>query len=208
MTSPRPGTIASLEQLRALVGEPLPVVERKFHTRLNATARDFIGKAPLAFLATADADGRPCVSPKGDHPAVAVVESDTVLLLPERKGNRLVYSLQNILANPAVELIFVAPRTGETLRVQGRATLVDDPELCAHLHSKGRPALLVTRIDVTKCYFHCAKSLLRSGVWDPGSWSDEIRVSFGDEIAEEGGMAPEAVAGFDAGVRERYRQDV
>jgi uncharacterized protein len=208
MTSQRPGTITSVEQLRALVGEPLPVVGHKFHTHLNARARDFIGKAPLAFLATADAAGRPCVSPKGDRPAVAVVESDTVLLLPERKGNRLVYSLQNILANPAVELIFVAPRTSETLRVEGRAMLVDDPELCARLHSKGRPALLVTRIEVTKCYFHCGKSLLRSGVWDPASWGDEIRVSFGDEIAEEGGLAPEAVAGFDAGVRERYRQDV
>ncbi len=208
MTTTRPGTITTVDQLRALVGEPLPVVERKFHTRLNSTARDFIGKAPLAFLATADAEGRPCVSPKGDHPSVAVVESDTVILLPERKGNRLVYSLQNILANPAVEVIFVAPRTGETLRVQGRATLVDDPELCADLHSKGRPALLVTRIEVTKCYFHCAKSLLRSGVWDPTSWCDEIRVSFGSEIAEEGGLTPEAVAGFDAGVRERYKQDV
>lgn len=208
MTSPRSGTITSIERLRALVGEPLPVVERKFHSRLNAAARDFIGKSPLAFLATADAQGRPCVSPKGDHPAVAVVESDTVLLLPERKGNRLVYSLQNILANSAVELIFVAPRTSETLRVQGLATLVEDPELCAHLHSKGRPALLVTRIEVTKCYFHCAKSLLRAGTWDPATWGVEVPVSFGREIAEGGGLDLSAVPDFDAGVRERYRQDI
>lgn len=201
-------TITTLTHLRTLVGEPLPVVERKFHTRLNSAARAYIARSPLAFLATADADGRPCVSPKGDGPGVATVESDTVLLLPERKGNRLVYSLQNVLVNPAVELIFVVPGTSETLRVQGRATLVDDPELCARLHSRGRPALLVMRIDVSKCYFHCAKSLLRAGVWDPATWGEEIRISFGCEIAEEGGLEPEAVESFDAGVRERYRQDV
>ncbi len=200
--------IDSVARLRQLIGDPLPVVAQKFHTRLNATARDFIARSPLLFLATADADGRPSVSPKGDAPGVAVVESDAVLLLPERKGNRLVYSLQNILANPAVELIFVVPRTSETLRVQGRATLVDDPDLCARLDSRGRPALLVVRIEVTKCYFHCAKSLLRAGLWDPSTWSDPVTVSFGCEIAEEGGIDSREVEAFDAAVRERYRQDV
>ena len=201
-------TITTLTDLRALVGDSLPVVAHKFHKKLNSAARAFIARSPLAFLATADAEGRPCVSPKGDGPGVATVESDTVLLLPERKGNRLVYSLQNVLVNPAVELILVVPGTSETLRVQGRATLIDDPVLCARLHSRGRPALLVMRIDVSRCYFHCAKSLLRAGVWDPTTGGEEIRVSFGREIAEEGGLDPAAVANFDAGVRERYRQDV
>jgi PPOX class probable FMN-dependent enzyme len=201
-------TITSLAHLRALIGDPLPVVERKFHTQLNAAARAFIARAPLAFLATADAEGRPCVSPKGDAPGVATIESDTVLLLPERKGNRLVYSLQNVLGNPAVELLFVVPRTSETLRIQGRATLIDDADLCARLHSRGRPAILVMRIVVARCYFHCAKSLLRAGVWDPATWGTEVPVSFGCEIAEEGGLDPSAVPDFDAGVRERYRQDV
>lgn len=200
--------IDSVARLRELIGDPSPVVAHKFHTTLNARARDFIARSPLLFLATADADGRPCVSPKGDGPGVAIVEDDGTLLLPERKGNRLVYSLQNVLANPAVELIFVVPRTSETLRVQGRATLVDDPDLCARHDSRGRPALLVMRVAVTKCYFHCGKSLLRAGVWDPATWPDPVTVSFGCEIAEEGGLDSTEVETFDAAVRERYRQDV
>ncbi len=202
------GTISSLAALRRLIGEPNQQVPLKFHRQLNARAQAFIAKAPLLFLATADAAGRPCVSPKGDGPGFARVADDRTLLLPERKGNRLIFSLQNILSNPALELIFLVPGTGETLRVSGTAELLDDAELCAAFTERGRPALLVTRGHVTRAYFHCAKAFLRSALWDPRTWPDALRVSFGAEIAEAGGMAPESIDAFDAAVQERYRSDL
>jgi PPOX class probable FMN-dependent enzyme len=200
--------ISTPEQLRALIGEPSAQVRQKFHASLNAQARAFIARAPMFLLATADAQGRPMVSPKGDEPGFVHMLDAATLLVPERKGNRLVLSLQNVLTNPAVEMIFLVPGTGETLRVSGTAELLDDAELCARFVERGRPALLVMRVAVQRAYFHCAKAFLRSRLWDPASWAATMTISFGREIAEEGGLASESVEAFDAGVAERYRTDL
>ena len=201
--------IVSTQRLRELIGEPNPVVHAKVHDRLNAQAQAFIARAPMVFLASAGADGAPMVSPKGDSPGFVRVGDERTLLLPERKGNRLIFSLQNILANPAVELIFLVPGTGETLRVGGSAELDDDAQLCAAFVERDRPALLVMRIRVQRCYFHCAKAFLRSRLWEHASWPETaLRVSFGQEIAQAGALEPEAIEPFDQGVQERYRTDL
>ena len=201
--------IDSIERLRGVIGEPNPLVRSKLHETLDAQAKAFIERAPMLFLATADADGSPVVSPKGDSPGFVHVEDARTLLLPERKGNKLIFSLQNILANPAVELIFLVPGTGETLRVGGNAELDDDPALCARFVERDRPALLVTRVHVRRCYFHCAKAFLRSRLWEPASWAETtLRVSFGKEIARAGALAADEVEAFDRGVHERYRTDL
>ena len=62
------------------------------------------------------------------------------------------------------------PGVNETLRVNGRAELTDDPALCGRLASRGRPALLVIRVTVEECFFHCAKAFLRSALWQPETW--------------------------------------
>lgn len=201
--------IETVERLRELIGEPRPLVRSKFHDALTAQAIGFIARAPMLFLASAAGGGTPMVSPKGDSPGFVHVEDAHTLLLPERKGNKLVFSLQNILANPAVELIFLVPGTGETLRVAGSAELDDDAALCARFVERNAPALLVTRIRVQRCYFHCAKAFLRSRLWDPASWPAEaLRVSFGREIAQAGALAAAEIDTFDQGVHERYRTDL
>jgi PPOX class probable FMN-dependent enzyme len=201
-------TIENIEQLRAIIGAPSELVLLKLHRQLNAQAREFIARSPMFLLSTADAGGQPTVAPKGDGPGFVRVADERTLLIPERKGNKLVFSLQNILANPKVGLIFLLPGTGETLRVSGDAALVDDRELCESFIERGKPALLVTRVRVTQCYFHCAKAFLRAELWKPETWVNQMKISFGEEIAEGGGLAVSAVEEFDAGVRERYKTDL
>jgi PPOX class probable FMN-dependent enzyme len=201
-------TIENITQLRALLGEPNEQVPRKIHRSLNQQAVAFIQRAPMLFLSTTDASGQSTVSPKGDGPGFVRVADTRTLLIPERKGNRLLFSLQNILANPRVSMIFVVPPTNETLRVAGRAELVDDPDLCESFVERGKPALLVMRIRVSECYFHCAKAFLRSDLWNPTRWPEPVKISFGEEIASEGGLASEEIASFDAGVQGRYRTDL
>lgn len=200
--------IDSLDRLTALIGEPRPAVAQKFHTQFTDQARAFLQRAPLAFFATVDAHGVPMVSPKGDRAGFLRIEDDRTLLIPERSGNRLVYTLRNILANGRLSVIAVLPGTGETLRLEGHAELDDDAALCALFTERGRPALLVMRLHLHKAYFHCAKSLLRAGVWDPSTWGEAFAVSFGREIAANQGLAAADVATFDQGVAERYRTDL
>ena len=200
--------IGDIGTLRKLIGTPSELVPYKIHPSLNARAIDFIGKSPMMMLSTADAGGHATVSPKGDPAGFVHVENANTLLIPERKGNKLIFTLQNILANPKVGLIFLVPGTCETLRVQGTAELVDDADLCERLSTRGNKALLVIRVTVTECYFHCAKAFIRSELWNPETWPEKVPVSFGAEIAESGGMALETTADFDRGVQQRYKTDL
>ena len=200
--------IESTDALRKLIGFPSEMVPHKIHRELNARAIGFIAKSPMLMLSTADAHGNATVSPKGDPAGFVHVEDSRTLLIPERKGNKLIFTLSNILANPAIGLVFLVPGTCETLRVQGQAELLDDADLCAKVPARGNEALLVIRVRVSECYFHCAKAFLRSDLWNPQSWPEKISISFGEEIAENSGIARESIREFDQAVAGRYKTDL
>jgi predicted pyridoxine 5'-phosphate oxidase superfamily flavin-nucleotide-binding protein len=92
--------------------------------------------------------------------------------------------------------------------VQGQAELLDDADLCAKVPARNNQALLVIRVRVTECYFHCAKAFLRSDLWNPQTWPEKISISFGEEIAENSGIAPESIREFDQAVAGRYKTDL
>ena len=119
--------ITTIEQLRTLIGEPHPATPRKLLGALDQTALGFIARSPFLVLGTADAAGNQDVSPKGGAPGFVVAEDPSTLLIPDSKGNKLLFGLQNILANPHVGLIVMVPGTDETLRVNGTAELSVDP---------------------------------------------------------------------------------
>ena len=200
--------IENAEALRKLIGFPTEMVPHKIHRELNARAIAFIGKSPMLMLSTTDARGQATVSPKGDPAGFVHVEDDRTLLIPERKGNKLIFSLTNILSNPAVGLIFLVPGTCETLRVQGTAELLDDVSLREKVPARNSKALLVIRVRVNECYFHCAKAFLRADLWKPETWPEKMTISFGEEIAENGGIGREAIGEFDRAVAGRYKSDL
>ena len=89
--------IDTVDGLRAIIGEVNPAVQVKINPAIDEFARAYIAVSPFIVLSTSDRTGRQDVSPKGDTPGFVVVENETTLLIPDRKGNRLVYSLQNII---------------------------------------------------------------------------------------------------------------
>lgn len=203
-----PHAISTLEQLRAVIGPESPAVRAKLSPTLDETARAFIAASPFALLATSDAQGRSDVSPKGDGAGFAVVEDERTLLVPDQKGNRLIFGLQNILANPHVALIFLVPGTEETLRVQGRAELSADPALLTRLAQRGKPAVLAIRVHVDQVFFHCAKAFRRSSLWRPETWLAPLRISFGEMFAKKHGLDADTAAKIDASIEENYRTEL
>lgn len=197
--------IRTIEDLRAILPAPNPATEKKVLDRLDEQAVGFIQASPFLLMATANAEGMPDVSPKGDEPGFVHVEDERTLLYPERDGNNLAFGLRNILANPRLSLIFMLPGTGETLRVNGAATLIDDPDVLESLSARGKPAKLAARITVQRAYFHCARSILRAGLWKPEGWPEKRKISFGKIIAPQIGQGEAAEKQIDDFVEEGYR---
>lgn len=198
--------IRDMAALRQLLGEPKPTTVAKIHSALTEQAREFIGRSPLMMLSTSTPDGQSTVSPKGDYPGFVQVADEVTLHIPERQGNNLLFTLQNILDNPHVGMLFMVPRSTETLRVRGRAAITADPALCEALATNGRPALLVMTVTVIESYFHCGKAFIRSALWQPESWAEPPRVSFAREIAANKPMDENAIEELDCAIQQRYAE--
>ncbi len=196
--------IETLEQLRAVLGEPREATKAKVLSRLDEQSADFIRASAFAILSTVSRDGVVEASPKGDEPGFVRIENDTTLLMPERPGNNLAFGLTNILETGRIGLIFLRPRTGETLRIAGRAEIFDDADLREKLGTAERPALLAIRIHVERCYFHCARAMLRSKLWDPESWPPAQRILFGKIIAPRVGGDEAMAQAIDERVQTGY----
>lgn len=198
-------TIRDLQTLRQLTGEASDTTRAKIQRRLTEQAQEFIRHCPLVLLSTATPSGASTISPKGDYPGFVHVQDEQTLLLPERKGNNLLFTLQNILDNPQVGLLFMVPRSKETLRVHGEAELSAAPELCRMLAAHNQPALLAIKIKVTESYFHCGKALIRSSLWKPDDWGEGVTISFAREMAANKRMDAQDIQQLDQNIANTYR---
>jgi hypothetical protein len=164
--------LASVDEITALYGEPVEAVISKIIDHLDAHCRDFIALSPFVLVATADESGNCDVSPKGGAPGFVSVLDEKRLAIPDAPGNRLTYSLRNIVASGRAGLLFVIPGLEETLRVNGRAWLTREPEVLEPLAAGPKPPRIAIGIEVEEAFLHCAKAFKRSELWQPGRWPD------------------------------------
>ena len=163
--------ITTVDDLVALVGEPNDRARNKGRSRLVQVDRDWLAATPFCVLATADAEGRCDASPKGDPSGTLVhVIDDTTIAIAERPGNKRVDGYRNIVANPHVGINFLLPGRGDTLRINGRGRLVSDAPFFDEMVVRGHRPILALVVEIEEIFFHCAKALLRSGLWDPETW--------------------------------------
>ena len=200
--------IQNESELRDLIGHTVPGLEEKNIDFIDHFAREFIERCPFLVLSTSDDEGRQDASPKGDAPGFVEVLDDKTLLIPDRPGNKLAYGHENILKNPRVGLLFMIPGTSETLRINGRAELDSSEELRAQLEARGKPAVLVIRVTVDECFFHCAKAFIRSRLWQPDEWATPHKVSFGKMFAERKKLTDDVADAIDESVEEGYKNDL
>ncbi|MCD2441174.1 pyridoxamine 5'-phosphate oxidase family protein [Agromyces sp. SYSU K20354] len=165
--------VTSAHELEAIIGVPEPRTANKARSRLHAVDRAWLAAAPLAFVATGDEHGELDVSPKGDPAGFATVLDDTTIAIPERPGNRRADGFHNVLRNPHVGLVFVIPGRGDTLRVNGRATIVRDAPFIDGMVVRGHRPSLALLVDIDEVFFHCSKAFLRSKAWQPDEWAPE-----------------------------------
>jgi PPOX class probable FMN-dependent enzyme len=200
--------IESVEQLREVIGHPNPVAAMKVSDVLDEYSGAYIQRSPFLLMATSDAEGNQDVSPKGDAPGFVAIADERTLLIPDRKGNQLVFGLQNILHNPHIGLVFLIPGTGETLRVNGTAELTRDPAVLEQLAARGQAAVLAIRVHIHECFFHCAKAFLRANLWKPETWGERHRVSFGAITSKRFGAGEEVARQIDELIADDYQNNL
>jgi PPOX class probable FMN-dependent enzyme len=175
MDAPFSHLITSEDELRSgPYPEPRGLALDKEITELDAHCRDFLARSPLALLATAAPDGTCEVTPRGGPPGFLRVLDPHRLAFADLTGNRRVDALCNIVANPQAALLVLLPGLGETLRIRGRAYVTRDPEVLAATAVPGRSPDVAVGLAVEVAYLHCAKALIRSKLWDPATWPEEL----------------------------------
>ena len=170
-----PHRIADVAALEALYGQPAETSLRKEVDHLHPLYRTLIEASPFAVLATVGPEGLD-VSPRGDAPGFVIVQDEHTLLVPDRRGNNRLDSLRNVLADPRVALIFMIPGVGETLRVNGRASITADPGLLQRFTVNGQAPATVLVVAVETVFFQCSKALVRSRLWDPAAQIERSRL--------------------------------
>ena len=159
------GILTTLQELEAIYGSPAEASIVKEVDAIIPHYQRLIEASPFAILATAGPEGLDC-SPRGDLPGFVRVHDEKTLLLPDRRGNNRVDSLQNIIRDPRVALLFLIPGSGTTLRVNGRAQLTTDAPLLQSFAIENQLPRTVMIVHVNAAYFQCARAIIRSKLWE------------------------------------------
>lgn len=136
--------------------------------RLLPAMREFVGRADMLFVASADGAGECDASFRAGPVGFVLVIDDVTLAYPEYRGNGVHASLGNISENPHIGMLFVDfvdDLIG--LHVNGRARIVDDAVFRASYPEpasdgvRGRRAERWVVVTVAEAYIHCRKHIPR-----------------------------------------------
>ena len=162
--------IESVEALRRLYPQASARSRAKQLDRLDEAMRRFVAHAPLCVLASAGtAGGLLDASPRGGPPGFVQVADERTLLIPDATGNNRLDTLENLVADPRIGVLFLVPGVDEVLRVNGTARLRDEAAYTQRFATPGATRLpaLVIEVQVQEAYLHCPKALMRAQVWNP-----------------------------------------
>ena len=200
--------VTSHDELRSIYKTPRPDDGsiRKELKRLDGHCKSFIARSPFVLIGSSDGQGNADVTPKGDKPGFAAILDDSTIAIPDRPGNNRLDTLENIIRNPAVGLLFLIPGMNETLRVNGDARITVDVALRERLAVDGKPPLSVVVVTVKAAYMHCAKAFMRSELWKPESWPERNSMPTLGEILRDQLAVDQSAAETDRRLDDAYKQ--
>ncbi len=145
---------------------------RKELKALDGHCVSFIGRSSFVLIGTSDGKGHADVTPKGDRPGFVAVLDNRTVAIPDRPGNNRLDTLENLLVEPSIGLLFLIPGMDETLRINGKARITADDALRSRFEVDGKLPQAVILVEVEAAYMHCAKAFMRSQLWHPETWPE------------------------------------
>ena len=111
--------ITTIKELRKIYQQPKGRAVSKQLDYLDQHSLKFLKLSPFCILATFGKDGLADATPRGGKPGFIQNSDVKTLLIPDWPGNNRLDSLENIISNQGVGLLFLVPGIKETLRVNG-----------------------------------------------------------------------------------------
>lgn len=128
-----------------------------FRETIDDASKRFIEGRDMMFLATLDHEHRPTVSYKGGDPGFLKVPDPRTVLFPSYDGNGMYLSMGNIDGQGEVGMLFIDFEVPRRLRLQGMASVSDDPALTG----LWKEAELAIRVSVTGLWVNCPRYVHR-----------------------------------------------
>lgn len=157
--------LTSIDELRPPYLAPSLLMRAKQLDRLDRHCSNFIQHSPLVIIGSSHPERGQDVSPRGDTPGFVQVLDAHHLAIPDRPGNNRLDTLENLLVDPTIGLLFVIPGIEELLRVNGTARLTRSPELLQSMSVNGKAPKLAIIVSVAEAFLHCSKALKRARLW-------------------------------------------
>jgi PPOX class probable FMN-dependent enzyme len=157
--------LTDVSELRPLYQNPPPMVLEKQIDWIDPHCRDFIARSPLVIVGSLHPKRGMDVSPRGDPPGFVRVLDEHHLAIPDRPGNNRLDTMENLIANPAIGLLFVIPGIGDVLRINGTARLTRAEPLLESMAANGKRPKLAIVVSVSEVLLHCARALMRARLW-------------------------------------------
>ena len=187
--------LSTTEELRTVYKPASDGAVRKELKALDSHCRSFLARSPFVVIGSTDGNGHADVTPKGDRPGFVAVLDATTIAIPDRPGNNRLDTLENLIADPAIGLLFLIPGMNETLRINGTARITTDEALRTLFAIDGKLPLSVIVVTVESAYMHCAKAFMRSELWQPDSWPDRASMpTLGQILKDQLALAESAAA--------------
>jgi predicted pyridoxine 5'-phosphate oxidase superfamily flavin-nucleotide-binding protein len=124
---------------------------------ISSHDKAFIESRDMFFLATADDAGLPNCSYKGGEPGFVRVVDEHTVAFPNFDGNGMYLSMGNVLANPAVGMLFIDFERGHRMRLNGNATIDPNDPLMAEYPE----AQFIVRVRAREVFPNCPRYIHR-----------------------------------------------
>ena len=93
----------------------------------------------------------------------------------------------------------------EVLRINGKATITEDPALLAKCAVNESVPVLGILVKIDDVFFHCAKAIIRSQLWDPETPIDQSDFPTYGEIVRDQRAPDQDADAINSQLQEDYK---
>jgi PPOX class probable FMN-dependent enzyme len=166
-------------------------------------------KAATFFCLATGSDRGLDASPRGGPPGFVHVLDPRMLAFADWPGNNRIESMRNLQRDDRVAMLFLFPGLEVFLRINGRARISTDPELCRRVAEDNRLPKVAFVVTIDEVLFHCGRAINRARLWSETSKLDKRSLpTAGKIMAAIAKLAPGKVEQLDAQYDHRVRNDL